>query len=167
MPTFYTGTKGNSGYSDQKSFSMKLLTPTLWLPAVLSREFAVRCSEQNVHWGISPGITAILNWKRESVQQDCAIWAGVFVEGRGLGLQSAIYCVQLIFWSGYSILIFSRGKDSEVFFFVCLFVFFPFCQTVFDPSLEKIQGQLQWSSKQPDLAVGDPVHCREVGLEDL
>ena len=30
-----------------------------------------------------------------------------------------------------------------------------------------IQGQAGPSSEQPDLAVGVPVHCRGVGLDDL
>ena len=29
------------------------------------------------------------------------------------------------------------------------------------------QGQAGWSSMQPDLAVGVPVHCRGVGLDDF
>ena len=28
------------------------------------------------------------------------------------------------------------------------------------------QGQAGWGSEQPDLAVGVPVHCWEVGLDD-
>ena len=30
-----------------------------------------------------------------------------------------------------------------------------------------IQGQDEWHSGQPDIAVGVPVHCRGVGLDDL
>ena len=29
------------------------------------------------------------------------------------------------------------------------------------------QGQAGWGSEQPDVAVGVPVHCREVGLDVL
>jgi len=32
---------------------------------------------------------------------------------------------------------------------------------------EEPQGQAGWGSKQCDLAVGDPVQCRAVGLGDL
>jgi len=30
-----------------------------------------------------------------------------------------------------------------------------------------IQGQVGWGSEQPDPAIGVPVHCRGVGLDDL
>ena len=30
-----------------------------------------------------------------------------------------------------------------------------------------IQGQAGWGSEQPDVAIGVPVHCRAVGLDDL
>jgi len=30
-----------------------------------------------------------------------------------------------------------------------------------------IQGQTGWGSEQPDVAVGDPVHCRRVGPDGL
>ena len=30
-----------------------------------------------------------------------------------------------------------------------------------------IQGQAEWGSEQSDVAVGDLVHCRGVGLDDL
>ena len=29
------------------------------------------------------------------------------------------------------------------------------------------QGQAGWVSKQPDVAIDNPVHCRGVGLDDL
>ena len=32
---------------------------------------------------------------------------------------------------------------------------------------ENTQGQGGWDSEQPDLAVGVPVHCRGVGLDDF
>ena len=33
--------------------------------------------------------------------------------------------------------------------------------------LGDIQSQAAWGSEQPGLAVGDPVHCRGVGIDDL
>ena len=34
------------------------------------------------------------------------------------------------------------------------------------PTFGDIQGQTEWDSEQPDLAVDVPVHCRGVGLDD-
>lgn len=34
------------------------------------------------------------------------------------------------------------------------------------PCLEYIKGQAGWGSGQPDVAVGVPVHCPGVGLDD-
>ena len=34
------------------------------------------------------------------------------------------------------------------------------------PTPGDTQGQAGWGAEQPDLAVGDPVHCRGVGLDD-
>jgi len=35
------------------------------------------------------------------------------------------------------------------------------------PTPGDAQGQVEWGSEHPDVAVGVPVHCRGVGLDDL